>query len=185
MRSTASRCRWPNPLLAAVVALVLLAAGCGDEDTSDDGAAAESVTTGSSAPTTSTTDPASTNPSVADEAGDDSRESADEDGVSGELFPDVLAATAQLDGDGSWTFSATLSSPYDTASRYADAWRVVGPDGQVYGIRELAHDHASEQPFTRSQSGIMIPDDVTTVIVEGRDQVSGWGGATVEVDLQR
>lgn len=102
-----------------------------------------------------------------------------------ELFPDVLAASATFDGDGTWTFSATLSSPYDSADRYADAWRVVGPDGTVYGIRELAHDHANEQPFTRTQTGIEIPDEITTVTVEGRDQVSGWGGATVEVELLR
>jgi len=102
-----------------------------------------------------------------------------------ELFPDVVAATAQLTDDGSWTFSATISSPYDSPDRYADAWRVVGADGTVYGIRELAHDHASEQPFTRSQSGIAIPTDVVEVMVEGRDQLSGWGGQTTTISLSR
>lgn len=100
-----------------------------------------------------------------------------------ELYPDVLEAQAVLDADGTWTFSATLSSPYDTPARYADAWRVVGPDGEVYGVRELTHDHQSEQPFTRSSPGIEIPDEVTTVTVQGRDQLSGWGGATVQVEL--
>ncbi len=100
-----------------------------------------------------------------------------------ELYPDVVEAVAVRDADGAWTFSATLSSPYDTPDRYADAWRVSGPDGEVYGIRELTHDHQSEQPFTRSQSGIEIPESVVKVIVQGRDQVSGWGGATVEVEL--
>jgi hypothetical protein len=61
----------------------------------------------------------------------------------------------------------------------------MGADGEVYGIRELTHDHASEQPFTRSHSGINIPDDVSVVTVQGRDQVSGWGGETVEVELVR
>jgi len=102
-----------------------------------------------------------------------------------ELFPDVVSATAQLTDDGSWTFSATISSPYDSPDRYADAWRVVGPNGTVYGIRELAHDHASEQPFTRSQSGIAIPTDVVEVTVEGRDQLSGWGGQTTTISLSR
>ena len=102
-----------------------------------------------------------------------------------ELFPDVLEAAASPDDDGTWTVSATLSSPYDSAERYADAWRVVGPDGTVYGERILVHDHASEQPFTRSQSGIEIPDGVETVTVQGRDQVSGWGGATAMIELRR
>jgi len=102
-----------------------------------------------------------------------------------ELYPDVVDAAATLEANGTWTFVATLSSPYDSPDRYADAWRVVGPDGTVYGIRELTHDHANEQPFTRNQSGIEIPDDVDTVTVEGRDQLSGWGGATVDVELVR
>ncbi len=101
-----------------------------------------------------------------------------------DMFPDVIDATASFDGD-TWTVAATLSSPYDTPARYADAWRVVGPDGTVYGERILAHDHANEQPFTRSQSGITIPDDVETVTIEGRDLEFGWGGATFELALSR
>lgn len=99
-------------------------------------------------------------------------------------FPDVIEATATFDGE-TWTIAATLSSPYDTPERYADSWRVIGPDGTVYGERFLTHDHANEQPFTRSQSGIEIPDDVDVVTIEGRDQQYGWGGETFELMLQR
>ncbi len=101
-----------------------------------------------------------------------------------QMFPDVIGAEATFDGS-TWTVAATLSSPYDTPERYADAWRVVGPDGTVFGERILTHDHASEQPFTRSQSGIEIPDDVTTVTIEGRDQQFGYGGDTFELTLPR
>lgn len=155
----------PWLLGAAMVVLV----GCGSPDGPDvvDGAEVETETEVS----------VDTAPVDADPASDGS--------APDELFPDVVGATAQQAADGTWTFSATLSSPYDSPDRYADAWRVVGPDGTVYGIRELLHDHAAEQPFTRSQSGIVIPDEVTTVVVEGRDQISGWGGATVEVELVR
>ena len=79
--------------------------------------------------------------------------------------------------------AATLSSPYDTPERYADAFRVIGDDGVVYGVRELLHDHAAKQPFTRSLGPIEIPEGVTSVTVEGRDQVYGWGGDTVTVTL--
>ncbi len=101
----------------------------------------------------------------------------------GELFPDVLAAVATQADDGSWSFDVTLSSPYDTPQRYADAWRVLDPEGNELGVRVLVHDHASEQPFTRSLSRVDIPDSVTMVTIEGRDIQSGWGGATVEVSL--
>ncbi len=98
-------------------------------------------------------------------------------------FPDVIDATATRDDDGSWTVSATISSPYDSPERYADAWRVIGPHGEELAIRELTHDHAGEQPFTRSHSGVQIAPSITEVTIEGRDQVSGWGGATYVLSL--
>ncbi len=98
-------------------------------------------------------------------------------------FPDITAALASQSDDGTWRFDVTVSSPYDSPERYADAWRVLRPDGTQIGIRELTHDHASEQPFTRSQSGIVIPDGVTRVTIEGRDLVNGWGGGTLELEL--
>lgn len=96
--------------------------------------------------------------------------------------PDVVDATLERDGE-AWRVSATLSSSYDSPDRYADAWRVVAPDGTVLGVRELLHDHAGEQPFTRSLDGVEIPSDVDEVTVEGRDSANGWGGVTVTVDV--
>lgn len=105
-------------------------------------------------------------------------------GAGEQRFPDVVAATAQRQPDGTWMFSATLSSPYDTPDRYADAWRVLGPDGTALAIRELTHDHQNEQPFTRTLDGVVVPDGVSSVVVEGRDLQYGWGGATVSVALR-
>ena len=109
--------------------------------------------------------------------------SADESVASEELYPDVIEAEASQDSDGTWRFDVTLSSPYDSPQRYADGWRVLAPDGTELGVRVLGHDHAAEQPFTRTLSGVNIPAGVDSVTIEGRDQVSGWGGATVEVTL--
>jgi hypothetical protein len=100
-----------------------------------------------------------------------------------QLFPDVLSVELTDAGDRIFTLAVTLSSPYDSPERYADAWRVLSPDGTVLGVRELLHDHANEQPFTRTLSGVSIPADVDEVTVQGRDQVSGWGGATVTVGV--
>jgi hypothetical protein len=116
-----------------------------------------------------------------DDGADDSVAEATVEG-SAQDFPDVIAVDATKNGD-DWTFAVTLSSPYDSPEQYADAWRVVGPDGTVYGERLLTHDHASEQPFTRSQTGITIPDDVRSVTVEARDSVNGWGGSTIDHEL--
>jgi hypothetical protein len=110
---------------------------------------------------------------------------ADDSGptVDDERFPDVIGATATAAGDGTWTVSATISSPYETADRYTDAWRILAPDGSVLGVRELLHDHAEEQPFTRALSGVVIEEGIAFITIEGRDQLSGWGGAVTEVVL--
>lgn len=99
--------------------------------------------------------------------------------TSGTKFPDVRAVELTDDGAGSFTVAVTLSSPYDSAQRYADGWRVTDTDGNVLGTMTLGHDHASEQPFTRTQTGLEIPDGVDTVEVEGHDTENGYGGRTM------
>ncbi len=100
-------------------------------------------------------------------------------------FPDIRSAELQDNGDGTFDLAATVSSPYDTPERYADAFRALDADGTVLGIRELTHDHAGEQPFTRTLNGLEIPEDVETITVEGRDLANGWGGASVQVTVPR
>jgi hypothetical protein len=102
-----------------------------------------------------------------------------------ERYPDVVAAVADRDdASGTWTFQVTMLSPYDTPDRYADGWRIVGPDGTVYGVHTLTHDHADEQPFTRTQRNVEIPAHVDEVTVEGRDLRYGFGGGTVTISVQ-
>jgi hypothetical protein len=114
---------------------------------------------------------------------DEQQSSITENAKEAGIYPDVIAVETQRIADGSYRFDVTISSPYDSPERYADAWRVVGSDGAEYGLRVLFHDHANEQPFTRSLSGIEIPDDVDSVTVQARDLVNGWGGKTIEVEL--
>jgi len=96
---------------------------------------------------------------------------------------DVLQAKASKSGGG-WRFDVTVKHADTGWDHYADAWRVVGPDGTVYGTRTLYHPHVDEQPFTRSLSGVSIPAGVASVTVESHDSVHGWGGASTTVKLQ-
>ncbi|MFK7918896.1 MAG: hypothetical protein AB8G14_12530 [Ilumatobacter sp.] len=162
--------------LAAIAALSACGSSGPGETATQDTATQGTATQGTAPAATSTLDIADTEP--------DSDTDTEPDSAAVQEFPDVIDASAQLAGD-TWTIAATLSSPYDTPERYADAWRVVGADGTVYGERILTHDHASEQPFTRSQSGIEIPDDVTEVTIEGRDLANGYGGDTFVLVLDR
>jgi len=83
------------------------------------------------------------------------------------------------------TISATLLHADTGWDHYADAWRVLTPDGAEIGRRVLMHPHENEQPFTRSQPGIEIPDDVDTVIIEGHDSEHGFGGKRFELDVPK
>ena len=95
---------------------------------------------------------------------------------------EVVAAEAVRDG-GAWRFDVTIRHEDTGWEHYADAWRIVGPDGAIYGERILLHPHVEEQPFTRSLSGVRIPEDVRRVVIEARDNVDGWSGKVLEISL--
>ena len=95
---------------------------------------------------------------------------------------DVRAVEASRTGD-AWRFSVTVAHGDEGWDHYADAWRVVAPNGTVLGTRTLHHPHVEEQPFTRSLPGVAVPEGVATVTVEAHDSVHGWGGVAVEIDL--
>jgi len=103
---------------------------------------------------------------------------------------DVLHVRAVQASDGTWTFHVTVAHPDTGWEDYADGWDVLTPAGTVLKpdpgspfTRLLLHPHESEQPFTRSQSGIAIPPGVSQVRVRAHDLVDGYGGREVWVDL--
>jgi hypothetical protein len=99
---------------------------------------------------------------------------------------DVEVVSVTLDKQGkTWNVSTTLRHADSGWDHYADAWRVVTADGDVLGTRTLYHPHVDEQPFTRSLSGIAIPDGTAVVFVEAHDKVHGWSTQRVRVDLTR
>ncbi len=104
--------------------------------------------------------------------------------VFGDQFPEVIAVKATHSGEDRWRFDVTLSSTYDSPQRYADRWRVLDAQDNQLGMRVLGHDHANEQPFTRSQT-IQIPsNNADVVFVEARDQANGWSGQRYQVKLR-
>ena len=105
--------------------------------------------------------------------------------ASAQKYPDVLGVKVQARGTDEFDFDVTVSSPYDTAQRYADGFRVTSKGGKGLGERKLWHDHASEQPFTRDLYGVKVPRTERVVLVQARDQRFGYGGKTVEVVLPR
>ena len=94
---------------------------------------------------------------------------------------DVVGATATA-APGGVRFDVSVAHADEGWEHYADAWRVLAPDGAVLGVRELLHPHVDEQPFTRSLV-VAIPSGVREVRVEARDSLHGWGGAAMTVAL--
>lgn len=106
-------------------------------------------------------------------------------GAGEQRYPDIVDVELTPADDSTYDLAVTVSSPYDTPQRYADGWRVLAPDGAELGAHTLAHDHAGEQRFTRTQTGVEIPESVDEVTVEGRDEQYGYGGDTVTVAVPR
>lgn len=93
---------------------------------------------------------------------------------------DVVDARLSRTGD-AHRIDVTVRSGDTGWDKYADAWVVRTLDGEVLGERVLAHPHETEQPFTRSLSGVIIPDGVAEVEVAARDSVNGFCGETLTV----
>jgi len=98
-------------------------------------------------------------------------------------FPDVLSVKVRSSGPDTFNFDVTVSSPYDTPQRYADAFHVKSKEGKIFGERILVHDHADEQPFQRDLYFVKIPSGIREVVVQARDQKYGYGGKQVLVEL--
>lgn len=97
--------------------------------------------------------------------------------------PEVVAAKSSGNGDAR-VFSVTLAHPDTGWEHYADGWRVEAEDGTVLGVRELLHPHETEQPFTRSLSGVAIPAGTRRVYIRARCLTDGWNEARTPLDLK-
>ena len=82
-----------------------------------------------------------------------------------------------------YRFSVTLKHADSGWEHYADKWEVIGPDGEILGIRKLAHPHENEQPFTRSLRGVKISEDILEVTIRAHDSVHHYGGKEMVVRL--
>lgn len=95
----------------------------------------------------------------------------------------VENATARSSG-GTWTFDVTIRHPDTGWDHYADGWAVLAPDGTQLGYRKLLHPHENEQPFTRSLTGVVIPNGVKSVQIRAHDSVYGWSENTYKLSLK-
>lgn len=96
---------------------------------------------------------------------------------------DVVQAAVAESADGTFRFDVTITSADTGWDKYADWWEVRLPDGTVAGTRELTHPHVDEQPFTRSLSGVVLPEGTPSVTIAAHDSADGFCGTTLDVVL--
>ena len=98
---------------------------------------------------------------------------------------DVVVAEAARESDGTWRFSVAVRHGDEGWDHYADRWQVETPDGRVLETRVLLHPHENEQPFTRTLGGVVVPPEVTEVVIRAHDSRHGDGGKVLKLRLQR
>ena len=96
--------------------------------------------------------------------------------------PDITGAIARQT-DAGWHFDVTLAHPDTGWDHYADAWRIEDTNGVILGQRDLAHPHTDEQPFTRSLSGLTLPEGLSEVRIRAHCLIDGWANSTLAIAL--
>ncbi|MCW8920529.1 MAG: hypothetical protein OQK68_03545 [Sedimenticola sp.] len=96
---------------------------------------------------------------------------------------EVVSAEAKRTGIGQYHIQATLRHADTGWDHYANAWRVLAPDGSILGERILYHPHVNEQPFTRALSSILIPPGTPYIEIEGQDLVHGSSPIHYKIEL--
>ena len=95
----------------------------------------------------------------------------------------VTHVDAAREQGGTWRFAVTVAHADEGWDHYADAFTIELADGTEIARRVLHHPHVDEQPFTRSLSGVTLPDGTDEVRVRAHDSVHG-PGAAVRVRLE-
>ena len=89
-------------------------------------------------------------------------------------IPEIVSVNA-FDAGGTWRFDVAVLHHDEGWEHYADGWGVYTIKDEELGYRVLAHPHVNERPFTRSLSGVVIPDGTQKVILRPHDLVHGDG----------
>ena len=96
---------------------------------------------------------------------------------------EVVNVKANQEKDKTWNFDVTLKHADAGWDHYANEWQVIDADNKILGTRTLYHPHVNEQPFTRSLSGVKIPEGTKSVRVIAKDTVHGLSHKAAKIDL--
>lgn len=95
----------------------------------------------------------------------------------------VFAASVAKTDENTYRFDVTLKHEDTGWQHYANKWEVISLSGKVLGTRILYHPHENEQPFTRSLSGVNIPQGQHRVIIRAYDSLHGLSSNEFSLEL--
>ena len=97
---------------------------------------------------------------------------------------DIVDVKVSKTGKNVYRFDVTVRHKDEGWDHYANRWEVLSADGKTtFGTRVLMHPHVNEQPFTRSLSGVKVPEGTKKVTVRSHDKVHKYGGVEKLVEL--
>ncbi len=96
---------------------------------------------------------------------------------------DVIDVMVRGSREQGYRIDVTVRHADEGWEHYADRWEVLTPEGEVLATRVLYHPHVEEQPFTRSLSGVHIPEGIDEIVVRAHDSQHGDGGRSLQVKL--
>lgn len=96
---------------------------------------------------------------------------------------DVINVQVTTSKNETFTFDVTISHSDSGWDHYVNKWEILDEKDELLGTRVLHHPHVDEQPFTRSLSGVKIPENIKKVKVRAHDSVHGYGGKEISVNL--
>lgn len=96
---------------------------------------------------------------------------------------DVVEVKVSKSDKNLYNFTVTVLHKDTGWKHYANKWDIIDKKGAVLGTRILHHPHVEEQPFTRSLSGVEIPDNIKAVKVRAYDSIHKYGGKVVSIEL--
>ena len=96
---------------------------------------------------------------------------------------DVIDVQVRGSREQGYRIDVTVRHADEGWEHYADRWEVLSPDGELLATRVLYHPHVEEQPFTRSLSGVRIPEGIDEIVVRAHDSQHGDGGRSLRVKL--
>ena len=98
---------------------------------------------------------------------------------------DVLNARVDCSVDRICIFHVTVQHADDGWRHYANRWEILDSEGKQIAVRELAHPHDHEQPFTRSLDNVDLPTGLVEVRIRAHDSQHGHGGEEIVVSIPR